>query len=171
MSDTKRLSELLAAYGASPERWPEPEREAARRLVESSAEAAALAKEAAALDRVLDAVTIEPPSLSLAHRVLATAPRRRVRRRWAAFVAVPFAAAAAIVLWLATRQEPASQLAVIPDTIGEYTSPTDVLLEPWGGDAYATLPSVGCADSALGCPKVDGAVQPVSDRGSRRLRA
>lgn len=38
-----------------------------------------------------------------------------------------------------------------------------MLLEAWGGDAYATLPAVGCAESALGCPKLDAAPRPITE--------
>ena len=30
------------------------------------------------------------------------------------------------------------------------------LLDTWGVDVYATVPSIGCADSALGCTDIDG---------------
>ena len=159
----ERLGEILEAYGAAPERWPRAEREAARRLLEQSAAARALREEAAELDRLLDAVPAEPPSRALAAQVLATAPRRGSRR--VLMAVVPLAAAAAITLWLAIEREPARRVAGTTAVwVGEYTSPTDVLLEPYGADVYATVPSVGCSDSVLGCPKVDAAEEPYSRR-------
>jgi len=149
----ERLGELLDAYGAAAERWPDTEREAARRLIAQSAAARARWEEAADLDRLLDAVPAEAPSSSLAARVIAAAPRRRPARLWRRVLvaAVPLAAAAAVMLWLAREHQPARQMANVPSMeIGEYTSPTDVLLEPYGLDVYATVPSIGCSDSVLG---------------------
>jgi len=169
----ERLRELLDAYGATPDHWPEAERDAAERLVARSADAATLAQEASALDRLLDAAAVEAPSAGLAARVLAAAPRRRTRRaRRVLVAAVPLAAAAAVVLWLTTAHDPARRVADAPMTIGEYASPTDVLLEPWGGDTYATLPSVGCSDSVLGCPTLES-IGPLHPQQSSlgRLRA
>jgi len=166
-----RLEHLLAAYGATPARWPTAERDAALRLLERSAAARALRDEAAELDRLLDAVPSDPPSAALARRVLAAAPTRRVARVWRRTLAaaVPLAAAAAVALWLTTREPvPTAPTSL---ALGEYTSPTDVLLEPYGPDVYATVPSIGCADSVLGCPDVPTA-EPYSERrASGRARA
>jgi hypothetical protein len=170
----ERLGELLDTYGAAPERWPDMEREAAQRLIVRSEVARARWAEAADLDRFLDTLPAEPPSPALAARVLATAPRRRPRGLWqlALAASVPLAAAAAVTLWLAREHEPARQITSVPVVIGQYTSPTDVLLEPYTLDVYATVPSIGCSDSILGCPNVNAADAPYSQRQSfGRLRA
>jgi hypothetical protein len=167
----QRLGELLDAYGAAAERWPAAERRAAERLVAQSAAARALCDEAAALDDLLDRLPSEPVSPVLASRVLAGAPPRRRGRIWrpALVAAVPLAAAAVLAVWLAIEHRPAPRVAVT--TLGEYASLTDVLLAPDGVDVYATVPSVGCADSVLGCPKVDAGGGPVSQRSAGRFRA
>jgi len=171
----ERLGVLLDAYGAAAERWPDTEREAARWLIAQSAAARARRDEAADVDRLLDALPVEAPSSSLAARVMAAAPRPRPGRVWrrALAAAVPLAAAAAVALWLASEHQPARQMAHAPAMeIGEYTSPTDLLLAPYGLDVYATVPSIGCSDSVLGCPNVNPADAPYSQRWSfGRLRA
>ena len=167
-----RLGALLEAYGASPERWPDAERVDAERLVEESAAARTLWEDAAHLDRVLDAVPTAPPSPDLALCVLASAPRRRPTRGWRTVLAaaVPLVAAAAVTLWI--RTEPAVTkpvVASIPSmAIGEYESPTDVLLGGYTMDVSAAVPSVGCTDSTLGCPRVEGAPDPFSRRQAPR---
>jgi hypothetical protein len=181
MSDTRashelsleRLRSLAEAYGGSPERWPDAERAAAERLVASSPAAAAVVRAAAELDRLLGHAVVEPPSLGLATRVLAAAPRRRraPNLRRILFMAAPLAAAAGVALWLTAAPEAPRRLAEIPLGVGEYTSATDVLLEPWGGDAYATLPSVGCADSTLGCPRLDAPAPDARQSSLGRLHA
>jgi HAMP domain-containing protein len=107
---------------------------------------------------MLDSMPVEPPSSLLAAQVLAAAPRRRSRRlqRWTIAAAVPLAAAAAVVVWVSVERKPARTVsAAAAVQVGEYTSPTDVLLDAYGVDVYATVPSVGCSDSVLGCPDVD----------------
>jgi len=167
-----RLRVLLEAYGASPERWPDDERTDAERLLEESAAARTLWEDAAQLDRLLDAVPVSPPSPELVGRVLATAPRPRQARTWRGVVAaaVPLAAAAAVMLWIRTERQPARPaVATIPTVaVGEYESPTDVLLGGYTMDVSDTVPSVGCADSTLGCPRVDGATDPYSRRQAPR---
>ena len=37
-------------------------------------------------------------------------------------------------------------------------------LQPYGIDVYATVPSIGCSDSVLGCPDVKGTGGPLSER-------
>src|SRR5262249_28497256 len=164
----ERFAELLEAYGADPERWPDTERAAARYLLDGSADARSLWEQAAAVDRLLDGVPEEVPSAALVERVLAAVPRRRVVRAWrrALIAAVPLAAAATVTLWLTPREAPAPPAGpgVAVATMGEYTSPTDVLLEPYGIDVYASVPSIGCADSELGCPKANAGEKPYSLR-------
>jgi hypothetical protein len=167
-----RLGALLEAYGAAPERWPDAERDDARRLVEESAAARTLWEDAAHLDGLLDAVPAAQPSPELVVRVLAAAPRRRPTRVWRGVLAaaVPLAAAAAVVLWIRTERVPATPVAAsIPAvTVGEYESPTDVLLGGYTMDVSAAVPSVGCTDSTLGCPRVEGATDPYSRRKAPR---
>jgi len=181
-----RLRELLDAYGASPTRWPEAERASAQKLVAESAAARELQREADALDRLLDALPAGDASPALVSRVLGGAPGRRARRatRWVAAAALPLAAAAALGFWLLARQKPASPTAdarqkpasptadVANVRVGEYGSSTDVLLQTYGVDVYATVPSVGCADSALGCPRVeapDGSRSEAASQGKRTV--
>jgi hypothetical protein len=89
----ERFRELLAAYGADVERWPEGERAAARllRADDPPALRQALADEAG-LDDWLDQHVSPAPDPALARRILAAAiapalPRRSSRRhapRWLA---------------------------------------------------------------------------------------
>ena len=171
----ERLRELLDAYGAAPARWPEAEREAGRRLIEETAAARTLWEDAAALDHLLDAMPAAPPSAALLDRVLGTIPHRRVARAWrrALLAVVPLAAAAALVLWIAGDRQPARDAAsALSVALGEYGSPTDVLLQAYGIDVSAAVPAIGCADSALGCPTVERGAGPLSQqRAARSLRA
>lgn len=50
----QRFEQLLDAYGASPQRWPDHERAAALQLLEQSAQAAQLMQSAQWLDQQLD---------------------------------------------------------------------------------------------------------------------
>tara|TARA_R110002110_G_scaffold322150_5_gene534531 strand:+ start:11915 stop:12418 length:504 start_codon:yes stop_codon:yes gene_type:complete len=71
----ERLREIVDAYGASPERWPAGERQAAGALLAASAEARALLDEAASFDAFLDMAPLEAPSAALAERLMAARPR------------------------------------------------------------------------------------------------
>ena len=64
-----RLREILAAYGASPRRWPSDERDAAEVLLASSLKAREAVTEAARLDDVLDLDPACAPSPELAARI------------------------------------------------------------------------------------------------------
>lgn len=64
-----RLREILAAYGASPRRWPADERMAAEALLASSLKAREAVTEAARLDDVLDHDPGCAPSPELAGRI------------------------------------------------------------------------------------------------------
>jgi len=153
-----RLAQLLDAYGAALGRWPHEEREAARRLIDASPVARARWEDAADLDRLLDTVPSEAPSSLLAARVLAAAPRPRAARVWRRTLAaaVPIAAAAAVTLWIVTADTPVPEpIEITAARVGEYASPTDVLLGAYGVDVFATVPSIGCGDSQLGCPELD----------------
>ena len=150
----ERLAQLLDAYGGAPARWPEAERAAAERLLGESAAARTLHERALALDQLLDALPSEPPSRLLSDRVLAQMPRRRRPPPWLRLLllAAPAAAAAALVLWLVTDRQPVHRTKVAALAVGQYASPTDVLLQSFAIDASAAVPAVGCADSRLGCP-------------------
>jgi ParB-like chromosome segregation protein Spo0J len=171
-----RLAQLLDAYGAHPARWPDEERLAAERLIAASPAARARLDQAAALDRLLDALPAERPNARLAARVLAAAPRGSTSQRqaWrrALAVAVPLAAAAAALLWVMTEQKPATQTIDIPlASLGTYESPTDALLDTYGSDMYATVPSIGCTDSTLGCTDLETFDERSSHRQVGKARA
>ena len=51
----ERFTEMIDAYGAEPRRWPAAERSAALAFASADAAAAALLRDAAALDALLDA--------------------------------------------------------------------------------------------------------------------
>jgi len=171
-----RLHALLDAYGADPSHWPPQERDAACALLTQSAEARRGQEAAARLDAALDLASIPEPSPGLLERILAaTPPREKVApvmmppridansakpdrtqpRLWAwqyARVALPLAAAAALVLWVLHRPEaePEPNNVALAE-IGVYHAPTDVLLDAPGLDALSTVPSFGCTASGLGC--------------------
>ena len=69
----ERFDAIVAAYGASPARWPEAERAEAMNFLHRSPEAAALVAREEALDAILSASAIVAPSVELQARVLATA--------------------------------------------------------------------------------------------------
>lgn len=69
-----RLAELVAAFGAAPHRWPEAERGAAKALILVSREAAALVKEARALDAALDIAPAARVPEALVARIMAARP-------------------------------------------------------------------------------------------------
>lgn len=56
----KRFKQLLAAYGANVERWPDEERDEAARFVETNQQAKTLLSEEALFDEALDAWQVEP---------------------------------------------------------------------------------------------------------------
>jgi hypothetical protein len=90
--NVKRLEQILAAYGAKPERWPEPERNAALALLAHDAHAQRLLREARELDGLLDSLPaqelhIDASSLAarLSERPQETGnihPLASRRRRW-----------------------------------------------------------------------------------------
>jgi hypothetical protein len=124
-----RLGEILDAYGARAERWPEAERAAAFALLRASAEARRMHADAERLDAVLDSDVAPVPSSELLERIVSARPtvgspdrrdrsgsgqatreaahrsgaaRRRSRRWRAVAAAIPIAAAAGLTLWLAS---------------------------------------------------------------------
>lgn len=184
MSDQERLQEVLEAYGASPDRWPEEERAPLAQLIDASAEARALHERAVRLDQVLDAAgPIDAPSPDLVARILDDAPRSTepsAIRRWAPLV--PIAAAAMLALWIARDPMRRTDAPVAPPRgesieiamvdLGVYDTPTDVLLSVDGFDPLANVPAWGCEDTELGCIDLEfDATERHSKQGdSRRMR-
>lgn len=72
-----RFEALAAAWGGDIRRWPEAEREAARRFRLSSPRAEALLAGAGVVDALLDAAPLPAVSAELRARVLASAPSPR----------------------------------------------------------------------------------------------
>lgn len=76
----ERFEAIVEAYGADQRRWPQAEREAARVFVEAhGAVAGPILARADALDDLLFASPRPTPSAALEARVLAAAPKGRVR--------------------------------------------------------------------------------------------
>jgi hypothetical protein len=84
----ERFAVLVEAYGASPDNWPEDERDGALRLLEQSAEAVRMHQDAQTLDLWLDEAPAVEPSGALLSRVLDAAPRRETpwSERWSRVV-------------------------------------------------------------------------------------
>jgi len=75
-----RLAQILAAYGAQPERWPEDERAAALALLEADD---THRRNEEALDRALDRFAVPHPDAVLVGRSLAGfAASTSLLRRW-----------------------------------------------------------------------------------------
>ncbi|MBI4516918.1 MAG: hypothetical protein HY699_14000 [Deltaproteobacteria bacterium] len=166
-----RLRELLAAYGADPERWPLEERDEALALLAQSEQARRWQEAGSQLDSLLDLVPAKMPSPELLERILAATPPTRTppRRtalsafgaavrarprvwRYTGAAALPLAAAAALVLWLQSAPTPAPERAPVAIAeLGVYQAPTDALLTAPGLDALEDVPSFGCAGTGLGC--------------------
>lgn len=90
----ERFKSLVEAYGGDPARWPAGEREAAERLLRSSAMAQAAAAEAVRLDQALSAARDVPVAGALDARVMADFDR--AARRWSLR---KFAGALADAVW------------------------------------------------------------------------
>ncbi len=91
---------------------------------------------------------------------------REESRRRLVWPSLAVAASLAVVLWAArtlTPSHPRLSSDVIAN-LGVYTTPTDVLLQWPGINSLNTLPSVGCMDAELGCPKLN--VPPKSESQS-----
>lgn len=71
----ERAREIIAAYGAAPQRWPAAEREALIALVAQDAALAQLIAEAQALDALLDA-SPAPPRIAVNPIAIVAAARR-----------------------------------------------------------------------------------------------
>ena len=126
----ERFGELLDAYGAAPARWPEAQRAAALRLLESEPRARELQRAALELDAALDAFAVPDPSAQLKARVLEIPIRHA-------------AAAPARARWLGWRL---LALALIPCALGFLSGtmtsdPTasDSLDDGWSEVASVTL--------------------------------
>lgn len=135
----ERFADLIAAYGANLDRWPDSERAGAvRRLVDSDAARAAW-REAADLDTMLDslpapAIASERVAAAIAMADSATKPQPWPLLRQT----IPYAAAAAIALvvglWVPSplREGPAPQqvsvvaLAEAPDTLASNTAESEL---------------------------------------------
>jgi anti-sigma factor RsiW len=75
--DLARFETLVAAYGATPNRWPAEERDAAEAFARSDARAAALLAEADAIDALLFAHRVPEPTRTLRAMVIESAPKKR----------------------------------------------------------------------------------------------
>jgi hypothetical protein len=82
----ERFSDLAAAYGGSPQRWPADERAAALAFMAAHPEQAEAAlAPAAELDDLLSRYRVAAPQAAFARRISASAPRalwRRTRLIW-----------------------------------------------------------------------------------------
>ena len=70
MMGLDRFRELMEAYGADPQRWPDNERGVAQTLLAQNAEAVTLHRRAASLDALLDEATL-PAAAFDAERMIA----------------------------------------------------------------------------------------------------
>jgi hypothetical protein len=109
----QRLEQLLDAYGASPQRWPDHERAAALQLLEHSAQAAHLLQNAQWLDQQLD--QLPAPDFVYLNTTLLTVPLPARRKKWTDQLLewlLPVQARTAAVFW-----RPAA-LACVPLMLG-----------------------------------------------------
>jgi len=124
----QRLYELLASYGAHPDRWPIGERAGAIRCLIDSAEARQAWRDADALDRALDLVPGDVASPALAERITALAGTPRQHGPNSAVVAarhiIPYAAAAAIALMIGLAVPSPLRDAPIPAPVVATVAPT-----------------------------------------------
>jgi len=99
--DFARFETLVAAYGATPNRWPEEERAAAEAFARTDPRAAGLLSQADAIDALLFTHRVAEPSRTLRAMVLESAPKRRrivtrVRLWWAGLALALAAAGGAL---------------------------------------------------------------------------
>ena len=71
MMGLDRFRELMEAYGADPQRWPDTERGAAGTLLAQNAEAVTLHRHAASIDALLDSATLPAGAID-AERLIAS---------------------------------------------------------------------------------------------------
>jgi len=77
----ERFTEIVDAYGADPQRWPEAERAEALAFASAHPDAAGpILASAALLDRQLSLYTTEPAGARLERLILESAPRRIASR-------------------------------------------------------------------------------------------
>ena len=91
----ERFTELANAFGADRSRWPEAERELYG-LYADSEQGSALLAQAATLDHLLDAWTIESQQRRSNTHILTTALELRQARRTVAWISTAFAASAVL---------------------------------------------------------------------------
>ena len=104
----ERVRQLIEAYGAHPGRWPAAERDAALRLMTEHPGLVAAAREAEALDALLDRADRAAPPAWLTGRIAARLTARRPGAFWREIwpfravwqPAAALAASLAIGLWL-----------------------------------------------------------------------
>jgi hypothetical protein len=65
----KRFMQIIEAYGADANRWPESERQTALALLATSTEAQHVLQQASMLDNFLDTVAVTSPSPQLQQRI------------------------------------------------------------------------------------------------------
>lgn len=133
-----RFRALAEAYGSDLGRWPEGEREAARELLERSAEARELLAAERSLDEAFASLAAPPLPPGLQERLARVpdevrAPRRLLRlpRRTLVAPALGWAAAAALGLWLGARSAPDGTTPIA----SEVTSASQSASESDPGDA------------------------------------
>lgn len=100
-----RLSRILAAYGAAPDRWPAAERDAALRLLENEPEAMRRMRQEQRLDAQLSRYVVTAPHAALVGNVLAGfAPSSglSVLRSWWTRFALTGAALAGVAVGVVT---------------------------------------------------------------------
>ena len=68
--ELERFRQILEAYGAVSDRWPDNERDAALALLTRSKDAVWLVEQAQELDLVMDQSAAEAPSDALVERIL-----------------------------------------------------------------------------------------------------
>lgn len=74
--DLNRFESLVAAYGATPSRWPAEERDAAEAFARTDPRASALLAEADRIDTLLFAHKVAEPSRTLRAMVIEGAPTK-----------------------------------------------------------------------------------------------
>ena len=152
---------ILETCGSNPENWPPATRADMEAYIASSAEARQALAEAVELDLCLDTLQESAPAPDLAERILADLPARPTTRarttRRGAILALPLAAAAALMLWLG-RPDPASlpnpdttaSLAIEIDSF-DWEMPSDVLLHVASLDPVSESPEFDCFYDEQGC--------------------
>jgi len=160
MMTRERFAALLDIYGSRLDRWPEDARPDAHALLERSSEARTLRAAAEPFDAALDLAAEPIPSVDLAARVLAAAPRRAAgrrlpspgRRRAILGAASGLAIAASLALWFVRDPVPNGPLSAdAMALLGVLDVPTDALLSDTGIDLVNDTPAFGCDDPTLGC--------------------